>query len=132
MKKILIIILAVVIIGGAAYYFLAVKGDGEEKPVELTAFVPGEYFVTNVADSNSLFKVTVVLMLNTDKLKELLDKNEYVIRDTIITRLRKLTEEDLKSADIQDKLRSDLKDEINSVLGIDNIVKICFSDFVVS
>ena len=132
MKKILIIILAVVIIGGVAFYFLAAKGDGGEKPIELTAFVPGEYFVTNVADSNSLFKVTVVLMLNTDKLEEMLDKNEYVIRDTIITRLRKLTEDDLKSADIQDMLRSDLKDEINSVLGIDNIVKICFSDFVVS
>ncbi len=88
--------------------------------------------MTNVADSNSLFKVTVVLMLDTDKLEKMLDKNEYVIRDTIITRLRKLTEDDLKSADIQDRLRSDLKDEINSVLGIDNIVKICFSDFVMS
>ena len=73
-----------------------------------------------------------MLMLNTDKLEEMLNKNEYVIRDTIITRLRKLSEDDLKSADIQDRLRSDLKDEINSVLGIDNIVKICFSDFVVS
>ena len=128
MKKILIIILAVVIVGGGvAYYFLAARG---EKPVELTAYVPGDYFVTNVADSSSLFKVTVVLMLNTDKLEEKLAENEYVIRDTIIERLRKLTEKDLTSSDIQDRLRTELKDEINLVLGIDNIVTIYFSDFV--
>ena len=132
MRKIIIIILAVVIIGGgAAYYFLAVRGhqDKAEKPVELTAFVPGDYFVTNVADSSSLFKVTVVLMLNTDKLEEKLSENEYVIRDTIIAHLRTLTESDLTSGDIQDRLRSDLKDEINKVLGIDNIVTIYFRRF---
>lgn len=130
MKKVLIIIVALALVGGTAYYFLAVRGHGEEKPIELTAFVPGDYFVTNVMDSSSLFKVTVVLMLNTDKLDKELKENEYVIRDTIIARLRKLTEEDLKSDDIQDRLRLELKDEINRVLGIDNIVTIYFSDFV--
>lgn len=131
MKRILLIIIAVVIAGGgAAYYFLAVRGNSEEKPVELTAYVPGDYFVTNVMDSSSLFKVTVVLMLNTDKLDEELAENEYVIRDTIIARLRKLTKEDLTSDGIQDRLRTQLTEELNSVLGIDNIVTIYFSDFV--
>ena len=131
MKKIIIIIIAVVIIGGgAAYYFLAVRGSAEEKPVELTSYVPGDYFVTNVMNSSSLLKVTVVLMLNTDKLEEELAKNEYVIRDTIIVRLRKLTSEDLTGGDIQNRLRTELTEELNLVLGIDNIVTIYFSDFV--
>ncbi len=131
MKKILIIIIAVVLIGGgAAYYFLAVRGNQEEKPVELTSYVPGDYFVTNVADSNNLLKVTIVLMLDTDKLEDMLAENEYVIRDTIIARLRKLTVEDLTSTDIQDKLRTELSSELNEVLGIDNIVTVYFSDFV--
>ncbi len=133
MKKIIIIIIAVVLVGGgAAYYFLGVRGnkDKEEKPVELTAFVPGDYFVTNVADSNSLFKVTVVLMLDTDKLETMLTENEYVIRDTIIAHLRTLTEKDLTSDGIQDRLRTELKDDINKILDIDNIVTIYFTDFV--
>ena len=131
MKKVLLIIIAVVIIGGgAAYYFLAVRGNGEEKQVELTSYVPGDYFVTNVMDSSSLFKVTIALMLDTDKLEEELSENEYVIRDTIIARLRKLTEEDLTSEGIQDRLREQLALELNEVLGIDNIVTIYFSDFV--
>jgi len=40
MKKIVIIILAVVLVGGAAVYFLAFRGRGGEKEVELTPFVP--------------------------------------------------------------------------------------------
>ena len=131
MKKIIIIIIAVLIAGGAAYYFFAVRGGGEKaEEVELTAYVPGDYFVTNVLDSSSLFKVTVVLMLNTDKFEDELNENEYVIRDTIIARLRRLTEEDLKSENIQDTLRAEMTKELNSVLGIDNIVTIYFSDFV--
>jgi flagellar basal body-associated protein FliL len=74
--------------------------------------------------------VTVVLMLDTDKLQEKLAENEYVIRDTIIARLRKLTEEDLRSDGIQDRLRAELTEELNSVLGIENIATIYFSDFV--
>ncbi len=131
MKKILIIIIAVIIIGGGAvYYFLGIRGNSEEKVVELSAYVPGDYFVTNVMDSSSLFKVTVVLMLNTDKLEEKLNENEYVIRDAIIARLRKLTEEDLTSSDIQDRLREELASELNKQLEIDNIVTVYFSDFV--
>jgi flagellar basal body-associated protein FliL len=131
MKKIMIIIIAAVILAGsAAVYFLVIRGRGGEKEVELTSFVPGDYFVTNLAGSSSLFKVSTVLMLNTDKLSEELEAKKYIIRDTIIARLRKLTEEDFASEGIQDRLRSDLTEELNSVLGIDNIVTIYFGDFV--
>ena len=133
MKKILIIIIAVALIGGgAAYYFLGVRGNGEEKEkkIELTSYVPGDYFVTNVMDSSRLFKVTIVLMLDTDTLEEELNENEYVIRDTIIAKLRTLTEEDLTSEGIQDRLREELTQELNVVLDIENIVTIYFSDFV--
>ena len=95
--------------------------------------MPGDYFVTNVKDSDKLFKVTIVLMLNTDKLNDQLDKKDkYLIRDTILFTLRTLTEEDILNPDIQDNLRKDLTKKLNAALGIDNIVTICFSDFVMS
>jgi len=86
--------------------------------------------VTNVAGSSSLFKVSTALMLNTDKLTDELEAKKYVIRDTVIARLRKLTEEDLASGEIQNRLRTELTEELNAVLGIDNIVTIYFGDFV--
>ncbi len=128
-KKLLIIILVIVLAGGgAAYYFLVYQGgEAEEK---LYAYVPGDYFVTNVKDSGKLFKVTVVLMLNEEKLQEKLEDKEYIIRDSIIQKLRQLTEADIKSQDIQNKLRDEIKNKLNADLGIDNIVKVYFNDFV--
>lgn len=135
-KKTLLIIIAVLVVAAcAALYFLVLRGSGsggKEKKETLYSYVPGDYFVTNVKDSNKLFKVTVVLMLNTDKLNDQLDKSKYTIRDTILFTLRSLTEEDILSPDIQDNLRKDLTKKLNSALGIDNIVTICFSDFVMS
>ena len=132
-KKLLIIILLIAIAGGAALYFLVLRGgSGKAKKEILYSYVPGDYFVTNVKDSDKLFKVTVVLMLNTDKLNDQLDKNKYAIRDTILFTLRSLTEEDILNPDIQDTLRKDLTTKLNASLGIDNIVTICFSDFAMS
>ncbi len=130
-KKIWIVFALIVIVGGAALYFLVFNGGGNEEQEEtLFSYVPGDYFVTNVKDSDSLLKVTVVLALNTDKLEEELAEKEHIIRDTIIFKLRSLTEEDILSADIQDRLRTDISEELNAVLGIDNIVTVYFNDFV--
>ena len=132
MKKIIIIILAVLIAGaGAAYYFIVVRGSADEaEEIELTAYVPGDYFVTNVRGGTKLFKVTIALMLDTEELTQLLSTKEYTIRDTVILRLRELTEEELQSEGIQDRLREELTQLLNSALGIDNIVTVYFSDFV--
>ncbi|MGI5970188.1 MAG: flagellar basal body-associated FliL family protein [Oscillospiraceae bacterium] len=132
MKKSLIFVLAVLIIAAclSGCSLFGKKGKEGEEKIELTAYVPGDYFVTNVKGSSKLFKTTVVLMLDTDKLADELGDSEYVIRDTIIKRLRELTEEDLKSDGIQDRLRGELAKELNLALGIENIVTVYFSDFV--
>ena len=80
--------------------------------------------------ADRLLKVTIVLALNTDKLQSTLDDNKYIIRDKIIFELRSLTEEDILSEDIQDRLRKSITDNLNSALGIDSIVTVYFNDFV--
>lgn len=128
-KKIITIILVLALFGGAiAYYFY--KGADNGASNELYSYVPGDYFVTNVKDSGSLLKTTVVLVLNTGDLTDELDDKQYVIRDTIIYLLRGLTEEDIKSDTIQDKLRYEIAEKLNEVLGIDSIVTVYFNDFV--
>ena len=133
MKKIIIIIAAIVLVAAGASYFIFFAGGDEEgkaEEVELTSYSPGDYFVTNVKDSSRLLKITVVLMLNTDKLTEELDANQYLIRDTIISIMRDLSEEDITSDNIQNWLRLQMADDLNSVLNIDNIVTVYFSDLV--
>ena len=44
--------------------------------------------------------------------------------------LRDLTDEDISSPDIMDRLRSRIPAELNKALEIDNIVSVYFNDFV--
>lgn len=130
-KKIVIIAaaLAVVIAAGSAIYFFVLRKSGPEVP-QLYDYAIEDAFVTNVKDSTKLFKATVILVVNQDKLDELLDANQYVVRDTVLFILRDLTEEDIRSSDIQDRLRVTIPEALNRALQIDNVVSVYFSDFV--
>lgn len=129
-KKLLIIIVLLVAAGAAAaIYFLMPRS---EKPIVYGYYSPGEYFVTNVNNSNRLLKVSVVLVLNSDDAglqSDLTAKNSQ-IRDTLIFIFRDLGEEDIKSAGSQDNLRENIVESLNNRLEIDNIVGVLFNDFV--
>lgn len=131
-NKIIIIVLAVVLAAGAAFYFLVFKNTGEEKNelAELYNYSIDDSFVTNVKDSSKLFKATVILVVNEKGLDDFLDTNQYVIRDTVLFIMRSLTEEDIRSSDIQDKLRATIPLSLNNALKIDNVVSVYFGDFV--
>lgn len=127
-KIIILIVAAAVVIGGAAYFFLLRNNDGENQP--LYEYAMSDAFVTNVKDSSKLFKTSVILVVDKKGMDDFFDENEYTIRDTILFMLRDLTEEDISSSDIQAKLRVSIPQALNSALGIDNIVSVYFSDFV--
>ena len=97
MKKTLIIIIAAVVVAsGVAAYFIFFN-NSEPKEVRI-AYVPGEFFVTNVKDSKYLLKTTIVLELSQEDKEEYLTENNHMIRDIIIFILREKTEEELRSA----------------------------------
>lgn len=133
-KKLLIILIVVVLLAaiGAGIYFFVLKDDKEEDSAEV---VPSYYplenaFVTNVKDSNKLFKTTVILIADSAELTELMTKKQYVIRDEILFILRSLTEEDIASQNIQERLRELIPARLNAALGIENFYSAMFSDFV--
>ncbi|MPM03697.1 hypothetical protein SDC9_49964 [bioreactor metagenome] len=126
---IIAVILVVVLASGAAVYFFLIRNT-KDKPVELYNYAIKDSFVTNVKDSTKLFKVTVILVLNKKGMDDYIETNQYTIRDTILFILRDLTEDDIMSSDIQDKLRVTIPKAINEALNIDNVVSIKFSDFV--
>lgn len=134
-KKILIVVLAAVLLvaaGAAAYFFYFRNRDGESQKAaeEYYEYAVTNSFVTNVKDSSKLFKTTIVLVADEAGLNDYFDSKQSTIRDVILFTLRELTEEDIESADIQDRLRVSIPAALNQALGIESIVSIYFTDFV--
>ena len=100
-----------------------------EEPTSYT-YALDDAFITNVKDSRKLLKTSVVLVANDENLQEMLDANQYVVRDTVLFILRDLTEDDICSDTIQDTLRKEIPDALNKALEINSITSIYFGDFV--
>jgi flagellar basal body-associated protein FliL len=132
-KKVLTIlaVLAILVTVGVVYTIMSrSKADDTSGEPTLYQYSVEDPFVTNVKDSQKLFKTTVILVTDEEGMDEFLAENQYVIRDSILFIMRSLTEEDIESEDIQDVLRESIPVALNSALGIDSIVSIYFSDFV--
>ena len=129
MKKRVVSIALILAIGCTALFLLAGCSAGEEKEVRVE-YIPGNVFTTNVKDSFTILKTAPVLVLNKEGLEEMLDGNMTSIRDTIIFILRDLDEDDIQKTGRHDDLRERIMDELNELLGIDNIVEVRFNDFV--
>ncbi len=131
MKKVIIIIVAVLIAAGAAVYFLFLTPPPKAQTVFYT---PGDYFVTNIKDSKALVKTTIVLELSTtepEKTTAYLKENNHVIRDIIVFTLRSKTEDELRSQGIEDSLRKEIVQNLESKMGLDYITTIYFNDYVI-
>ena len=127
-KKVLLILVALLLVGGVAVFMFVLPKS--EPPIVYTNYSPGEFFVTNVNNSNRLLKTAVVLVLDTDKHQEMMDEENALIRDKIIFILRELDEDAIKDKATPDMLRTRIMETLNESLGIDNIVKVRFNDFV--
>ena len=138
MKKqpliIILVILILVIVAGGLYYMLVLKDQAANSSAEtepkVYTYALDDSFITNVKDSRKLFKTTIILVSSAEDLKETLDANQYIIRDTILFILRDLTEEEICSDTIQDTLRKEIPDALNQALKIDSITSVYFGDFV--
>ena len=134
MSKLLKIIIAAVVVlvtGVAAYIFLLSPqqpAEAQEKP--MYTYTPGDSFVTNIKDSTCLLKTTIVLSVDDPDKTEDMDEKQQIIRDIIISTLREKTEDELRSMDIQDKLRVEIVKNIKEKLDMEYLVTLYFNDFV--
>lgn len=131
MKKIIIIIAVALVVAGAAVYLLFLMPPPAP---ETFYYVPGDYFVTNIADSTRLLKTTIVLEISAPKPDEVtayLTENNHILRDVIVFTLRSKTEDELRSNDIEKTLRLEIVDNLESKMGLDYIETIYFNDYVI-
>ncbi len=106
-------------------------GCASSAPKEYIEYiVPGEYLVTNVSDTYRLIKAAPVLAINREGLTDQLKAEQHKIRDTMIGVIRTKTEEQMRSAGIMDELRVEIKQALVDQLGMDYLVAVYFSDFV--
>lgn len=125
-------IIILVILLSIATLFTACSSDEEI----VDYYTPGEYIVTNVAESYRLLKAAPVLVVNrnvTDDtdFQEELAAITPAIRDAINIVLRVRTEDEVRSAGIMDELRVEIVSTLQQKLGMDYVTYVYFSDFVV-
>lgn len=114
-KTLLIIIIVIILaLGAAAFYFFYMRGD-HTKPVTLVQYSPGEAFVSNVYNTESLVKLGVVLTIREDD-QERVAANNDLIRDTILRLIRSQEEDIYKQVDTMDQVAVMIQNQLNAAL----------------
>lgn len=90
----------------------------------------GDSFVTNVQGSDELLKTDIVIEIDDKDIEKILESNNAKIRDRILAILCEVSEEDIRSTGYKDKLKADIKNDLQNTLQIDGIRNIYFSEFV--
>ncbi|WP_456464445.1 flagellar basal body-associated FliL family protein [Persephonella sp.] len=150
-KKKLIILLAVLLLllgggGGAAYKFLVLdkQSDKQENKAEKIQeeirnvenigimFEVGT-FVVNLADKDAdrYLKVTVILEIENEQVKQEVEKRLPQIKDSITTLLFTKTSRELKTAEGVEKLKEEILRRVNAILPLGGVKNVYFTDFVI-
>jgi flagellar FliL protein len=135
---ILLIVTIVIVVGLAAffgYFILFKKSAGTssaapaKKAEEIT--VKLDEFITNLADDDKRYiKTTIVVGFTDKKVSEEITANMSVIRDKVNTKLWSKTSGDFGGQGL-DKIKKELLDSINSVLGENKITNIYFDNIII-
>ena len=127
MKKIILIILVVVVVGiGGALFFLT--GDKAPTPFNHD---PGDYFVTDMADSIRLLKIDMVITMADDKKQEFYTENNHRIRNVVIQSIRGKTESYLRTAEAQATLSEAILTALRLEFETEDFLKIYYNEFVI-
>ena len=96
--------------------------------------VPMESIVVNLGsvDSRRYLRVIVSLEVNNSETENTIKENKIIFRDKLVSYFSAKDAKSIGTQDSQIKLRSEIKDNLNKLLGSDNaITKVYFSDFIV-
>ena len=151
-KKKLIILLVVLLLllgggGGAAYKFLVLDKQKESKEENKAEKIQEEIrnvenlgimfevgtFVVNLADKDAdrYLKVTVILEVENEQVKQEVEKRLPQIKDSITTLLFTKTSRELKTAEGVEKLKEEILRRVNAILPLGGVKNVYFTDFVI-
>jgi flagellar FliL protein len=88
-------------------------------------------FSTNLSNARSYFKVTIVLeTINEDQLKKFEEKNSR-IRDSIIKILISKRPDELLNSEGLQKLRNEIAQAVNKIMGTNEVTNVYFIDYII-
>ncbi|MCX7760793.1 MAG: flagellar basal body-associated FliL family protein [Hydrogenothermaceae bacterium] len=146
-KKLIIILLPVllILIGGgfAAYKFFLSKPEDQKESEKIAKEVkkteehgaPLEVgtFVANLADKDAdrYIKVTIIMEVQDEKVKEEAIKRMPQIKDSINTLLFTKTSDELKSPEGIEKLKEEIIKRTNAILPLGGVKDVYFTEFII-
>ncbi len=114
----------------------AKKDNEEDKAKEEKEFVgktiPLETFLINLSGSQGrkLLKVNMELEVEGDKTPEEIEKRKAAVRDMILLILSSKRYEDVSTKDGKDRLRDEIKEQLNRVLKKGLVKQVLFTEFI--
>ena len=159
-KKLVIILAAVVLLGGGGVgAFLAMGksskteeagaegghgeagaegghgeagAEGEGGPVVLPpAVLPLETFIVNLQVKGSFLRTTIQLEFAEPELPHTIESDVPKIKDTIIRILSSKSSSELLTTEGKEKMRSEIRDGVNEVLGSEDVTQVFFTEFII-
>jgi flagellar basal body-associated protein FliL len=137
LMMIIAIVALVAIIGGAVVgktVFAKSKSGTQKKKADPGAIVPLDEFLVNLADPSGdhFLKVTVNLEFTkvSGKTAESLKEQIPPIRDAVLTALCSKTRDQIMPLSGREELKTDIRKDVNTALGEQDVENVYFSDFV--
>ena len=95
------------------------------------AVLPLDTFIVNLQVKGSFLKTTVQLEFVEPELPPTIEHETPKIRDAIIRLLSSKSAADILSADGKEKLREELRQEINGALKSEDVGQVYFTEFII-
>ena len=149
-KKLIIIIVVVVVLllGGVGAFFAMSGGktegeEGEEaavgeeeaedgaQAVLPPAVLPLETFIVNLQVKGSFLKTTLQLEFAEPELPPTIESDVPKVRDVVIRILSSKSSSEILAADGKEKLREEIRNGVNEVLGAEDITQVYFTEFII-
>jgi flagellar basal body-associated protein FliL len=111
-----------------------IKDEEEADGIQDSILVPLESIVVNLEgiDSNTYLRIQISLGVDSEDAQKMISEKMVIIRDKIISFFSTKTVKDIDMEEGLFKLRLEIKDLLNKLLGSGDIIKqVYFSDFIV-
>ncbi|NLN45785.1 MAG: hypothetical protein GX153_04350 [Clostridiaceae bacterium] len=129
MKKIILTVLIVLLVaaGGLAFFLLS----GNKEKDRSFNYDPGEYFVTDIADSERLLKADIIIRMSDKRKEKFYSENNHRIRSVVIRAIRGRSENELKGSGAQGNVSDDIIRMLNTEFESDEFLQIFYNEFVI-
>jgi flagellar protein FliL len=138
---ILILVVAGLAVGSGLFVTNKAKGDSakskeethkEEKKKEVGKFITLDPFTVNLSGGTNYLQTAVAFEIKSDnaELAKELEERKPQINDSVITILSAKTIEEIDTAQKREKLKSEIKKSVDSMLSYGKIERVYFSTFI--